>query len=235
MRYVSKVALSGVVLSGVVWSAVALSAADSWKLKQIDQWTQDDAKQILTKSPWVGRATPGLLPKQSEAARRQGGKMGGSQGVRAISPAALFGGPGAKPHAARPSLLKPLEIRWESARPVRAAEVATHEEDSPEIQSNTYVVAVYDVPGLDIAMKTLPTDLQRVAALSREGKKDIRPTEVDLLPQANGLTTVVYMFPQTEPITLDDGRVTFSAVFDHLSVAQYFYTKEMQYQGKLEL
>ncbi len=216
-------------------SAVLLLAADSWRSKQIDQWSENDAQQVLTKSPWVQHATPGLLPKQSEASRRTGGQMGGSQGVRAISPAALFGGPGAKAHAARPSLLKPLEIRWESARPVRAAEVQIHEEDSPEIQSNTYVIAVYDVPGLDIAMKTLPADLQRVATLSREGKKDLKPLEVDLLPQANGLTTVVYMFPQSDPITLEDRRVTFTAVFDHLSVAQYFYMHDMQIGGKLEL
>lgn len=225
MRYAILVALSG----------AALCAADSWKTKQIEQWTDIDAKAILLKSPWVQRATPGLLPKQSEAARRQGGKMGGSQGVRAVSPSALFGGPGAKPHAARPSLLKPLEIRWESARPVRAAEVLAREEDSPEIETNRYVIAVYDVPGLDIAMKTLPGDLQRVAALSRAGKKDIKPAEVDLLPQANGLTTVVYMFPETDPITLEDEKVAFSAVFDHLSVAQFFYMREMQLGGKLEL
>jgi hypothetical protein len=216
-------------------SALLLMAADSWKSKQIDQWSEDEAKQVLTKSPWVQHATPGLLPKQSEASRRDGGKMGGSQGVRAISPAALFGGPGAKPHAARPSLLKPLEVRWESARPVRAAEAQTHEEDSPEIASNTYVIAVYDVPGLDIAMAALPSELQRVATLRREGKKDLKPLEVNLLPQANGLTTVVYMFPQSDPITLEDRRVTFSAVFDKLSVAQYFYTHEMQLGGKLEL
>ncbi len=219
----------------VALSAVALMAADSWKAKQIEQWTEGDAKQILTKSPWVQHATPGLLPKESEAARRQGGKMGGSQGVRAISPAVLFGGPGAPPHAARPSLFKPLEIRWESAHPVRAAEIKTHEEDSPEVIANTYAIAVYDVPGLDIAMKSLAEDLKRVAALSRDGKKDIKPAEVDLLPQANGLTTVVYMFPESDPITLEDQRVTFSAIFDHLSVAQYFYTKAMQFQGKLEL
>ena len=216
-------------------SALLLMAADSWKAKQIDQWSEADARQILAKSPWVQHATPGLLPKQSEEAQRQGGKMGGSQGVRAISPAALFGGPGAKAHAARPSLLKPLEIRWESARPVRAAEVKIQEEDSPEIQSNTYVIAVYDVPGLDIAMKSLATDLQRVAVLSREGKMDLKPQEVDLLPQANGLTTVVYMFPQSDPITLEDRRVTFTAVFDHLAVAQYFYLHDMQLAGKLEL
>lgn len=216
-------------------SAILLLAADSWRAKPLDQWSEDDAKQVLTKSPWVQKATPGLLPKLSEAAVRQGGKMGGSQGVRAISPAALFGGPGAKAHAARPSILKPLEVRWESAHPVRVAEVKAHEEDSPEIVANTYAIAVYDVPGLDIAMKSLTTDLQRQASLSRDGKKDIKPQEVDLLPQANGLTTVVYLFPQSDPITVDDQRVTFSAVFDHLSVAQFFYMHDMQVAGKLEL
>ena len=113
MKYVLGVSIA-------VLSAAALSAADSWKSKQADQWSDEDARQLLTKSPWVQKATPGLLPKMSEEAMRQGGKMGGSQGVRAVSPAALFGGPGAKPHAARPSLLKPLEITFEEIALLRA-------------------------------------------------------------------------------------------------------------------
>jgi hypothetical protein len=89
-------------------SALLLLAADqAWKSKQIEQWTEEDAKQVLAKSPWVQKATPRMLPKQSEAARRQGGKMGGSQGagVQVISPASVFGGGPAKTHAARPNLL----------------------------------------------------------------------------------------------------------------------------------
>ncbi len=215
-------------------AAIVLMAADSWRSKQVDQWTEADAKQVLAKSPWVQHPVPGMIPRQSEAARRQGGKMGGSQGqsVQALTPAALFGGP---THARRPSLQNQLEIRWESASPVRAAEIKTHEEDSPEVPANTYAIAVYDVPGLDIGQKGLAEELQRSAALSRDGKNDLRPSQVELLPQANGMSTVVFLFPRTEEITLGDKRVTFSAIFDHVSVAQYFYMKDMQFHGKLEL
>lgn len=219
--------------------ALLMAAEPSWKTKQIDKWSDDDAKLLLAKSPWVQKATPGLLPKQSEAARRQGGKMGGSQGIGidALTAATVFGSSGARPntHGRRPSLLNPLEIRWESAAPVRAAEVKTQELDAPDFAAGMYAIAVYDVPGLDIGQKALAADLRRDAALSREGKKDLKPSQVDLLPQENGLTTVVYLFPRTEQITLEDKRIKFTAVFDHLAVAQYFYTKEMQIQGKLEL
>jgi hypothetical protein len=219
-------------------SALLLMAADtSWKTKQTEQWTEDDARQVLAKSPWVQKATPRLLPKQSENARRQGGKMGGSQGVglEAISPASLFGAKPTATHAARPSLLRPLEIRWESAGPVRVAEIKSHEEDAPDLDGGQYAIAVYDVPGLDIEQKTLLVDLKRESALVRDGKKDLKPSQVELLPQANGLTTVVFLFPRTDEITIDDKRVTFTAVFDHLAVAQFFYTKDMQFQGKLDL
>jgi hypothetical protein len=35
--------------------------------------------------------------------------------------------------------------------------------------------------------------------------------------------------------TVDDNRIEFGAQFGRLSMVQYFYTQEMQYQGKLEL
>lgn len=216
------------------FSALLLAANPAWKTKPISQWTEEDARQLLAKSPWVQMATPTVLPPQSEGARRAGGKMGGGQavGVDAISPAILFG---AGTHDARPNLLKPLEIRWESAAPVRAAEFRSHEQDAPDIGVGCYAIAVYDVPGLDLDQNGLAGDLRRDAALSRAGKKDLKPAQVNLLPQANGRTTVVYLFPRSEPIAAADQRITFTAVFGHLSVAQYFYIKDMQFQGKLEL
>jgi hypothetical protein len=226
-------------LSAFPFSVLLLMAADpSWKIKPIAQWTEEDARQVLAASPWVQKATPRVLPQQSEAERRAGGKMGGGQGVgaEAVSPGSLFGTSSASAtHDARPNLLKPLEIRWESAGPVRAAETQSHEEDAPDLDAGWYAIAVYDVPGLDIGQDGLSPDLRRGAALSREGRKDLNPSQVDLLPQANGRTTVVYLFPRTEPITTADKRITFTAVFGHLSVAQYFYPREMQLQGRLEL
>ena len=118
---------------------------------------------------------------------------------------------------------------------MRVAETRSHEEDAPDLDPALYAIAVYDVPGLDIDQKSLATDLRRESSLSRDGKKDLLPSQVELLPQANGLTTVVFLFPRTEAITIEDKRIKFTAVFDHLAVAQYFYTKDMQFQGKLDL
>lgn len=214
-----------------------MAAGPSWKTKPASDWTAEDAKQILTKSPWVSKTTPRLLPKVNEAARRQAGRMGGGQGIglEALSAGSLIGGSQAPTHAKRPSLTSPLEIRWASAAPVRTAEVVTQEEDTPEVEKGVYAIAVYDAPGVDLNTKTLPNELRDNAFLKRDGKKDIRPLRVDLLPQANGLTTVVFMFPRTDEITLEDKRVAFTAIISRMTLAQYFYTDQMQVQGKLEL
>jgi hypothetical protein len=128
-----------------------------------------------------------------------------------------------------------VEVRWESALAVRAAELKAGEEDLPEWDGPLYAIAVYDVPGLDVNQKSLPKWLSKEAYLKRDGKKDLKPVGVNLLPQEGGLTTVVYLFPRSEEITLEDKRVEFGAVFGRLSLAQDFYPPYMMFQGKLEL
>jgi hypothetical protein len=185
----------------------------------------------------VKKAQPAPLPNVNEAARRQSGRMGGGQGVNleAFKPSTLTG-IGAKADAPRRRRhgIGPLEVRWESALPVRTAEQTAHEDDPPAWEGEMYAIAVYDVPGLDIDTKGLSAELQRAAFL-RLGKKDLRPVRVDVLPQEGDLTTVVFLFPRTVAITLEDKRIEFTTVFGRLSVTQYFYPKEMQFQGKLEL
>jgi len=135
----------------------------------------------------------------------------------------------------RPTRVATLEIRWESARAVRAAEEKAHEQDPPALEEGSYVVAVYDVPGVDVNETALPFQLKKDAFLKIEGKKDRRASRVDLLPQEGGLATIVFIFPRAEEITTHDKRITFLAQLGRLSVAQYFYTEEMTVQGKLEL
>ena len=64
-------------------SAVLLLAAGdaSWRIKPISQWNEEDARQVLADSPWIKRATAAIVPDRGEAQRREGGKMGGYQGV----------------------------------------------------------------------------------------------------------------------------------------------------------
>jgi hypothetical protein len=217
-----------------------MAAVPVWKSKQMEQWSEQDAKLILTNSPWVKKVTPALMPPLNEDQRRQGGQMGGGDGIgmEAFTPATLTGvgaSAAAGKRGRRPIHVATLEIRWESARAVRAAEEKAHEEDPPALTDGSYVVAIYDVPGVDVNQTALSFQLKKDAFLKREGKKDIRASRVDLLPQEGGLATIVFMFPRSEEITTQDHRITFLAQLGRLSVAQYFYPEEMAIQGKLEI
>jgi hypothetical protein len=234
MYRVSKASL--LIVSAIVFVTLLSAGGPSWTDKPVQQWNEQDAKQILSNSPWVKKVTPAPLPNMSEAARRQSGRMGGGQGVGlgALDPSILTGGGSKEPSRRRRRGIGPVEIRWESALPVRTAEKAAHEEDPPAWDGEMYAIAVYDVPGLDADQKGLANELKHGALLKR-GKKELRPVEVDLLPQEGDLITIVYLFPRSANITLEDARVEFWVKFGRLSVTQYFYPQEMQVAGKLEL
>src|SRR5580698_8330116 len=214
------------------FGAVLLLAAEpSWKTKDISQWNEQEARLLLTESPWVKKATPVLLPPQNESLRRQGGSWGGGQsvGTEALSPSSLIGGaPEPGKRRAKPNHMDAVEVRWESAHAVRAAEQKAHDTDAPDWEGNFYVITVYDVPGLDITSKALANNLKRGSSLQSDGRKALRPVRVDLLPQVGGLATVVYLFPRSTEFTTDDKRIEFVALFGQLSMAQYFYPQEMQ-------
>jgi hypothetical protein len=225
----------------LIFCAALLAASGpsggSWSNKPIQQWTEEDANQLLADSPWIKRTMPVELPARSEAAVRSSGRMGGGQGigVEALT-ASTFTGFGSSPEGKRHrAKTHALEIRWESALPVRAAELKAQEDDPPDWQGSLYAIAIYDVPGLDNPSKTMIKGFAKTAFLKRDGKKDLKPLRVELLPQDDGLTTILYLFPRTEEITSEDKRIEFAAVLGRLSLAQYFYTEEMQFQGKLEL
>jgi hypothetical protein len=226
----------------IVSAALLAASGPSWTNKPVQQWNTDDAKQVLAGSPWVKQAKVSLLPQRNEAQERDAGRMGGAGhgvGLSALRVSALTGvGPKTQEPSrrrARKRVVSSLEVRWESALPVRKAELAANEDDPPAWDGEMYAIAVYDVPGLDIDDKALPGELKRLAFLKRDGKKELRPVQVDLLPQEGDLTTVVFLFPRSAKITLEDKRVEFDARFGRLSLEQYFYTQEMQLQGELEL
>ena len=219
------------VLAGVA----LLSAADpAWKTKPVAQWDEEDAKQVLASSAWVKRAVPVELPQLSPEQRREGGATGGGRGV------GLGGLEGRAPTSARSSRLSQLPalpIRWESAFPIRTAELKAHEVGAPDWEGDAYVLAVYDVPDIKFSgsQKTLAGELKKAAFLKRQGKKDLKPSSVELLQEPNGLAVVVYVFPRTEEISREDKRVEFVAQINRLSLAQDFYPSEMELEGKLQL
>jgi hypothetical protein len=211
-------------------SAVLLFPADpAWKTKPVQQWDEQDAKQVLSDSPWVKRAVVAVLPELTAQQRRDGGTTGGGRGV---------GMKGLNGGVAQPAKqVAPITIRWESAFPVRAAELKAREIGAPDWEGDAYVLAVYDVPDLKVGSNTklLAIELKQAAVLKRAGKKDTHPSNVELMQQQNGFSTVVYVFPRSEEITLGDERIEFDAQLNRLSLAQYFFPSAMEFDGKLQL
>ena len=219
--------------TGLSW---AIGEQD-WKEKPIAQWSTEDAKQVLTDSPWVKMVTPQNVRDLSPDERRNGGDMqaGIGKGVGIAGTGLL--GPRRQAEALARAHYKPtpnaVVVRWESARPVRAAERRFRESDVPMLDSDHYAIVVYDI--LTPKRYNLARELRGIAFLKRDNKKDLKPSHVDILRQDDGTATIVYLFPRKVEITKKDLRLLFIAQIGRLFVSQFFYTEQMQLEGQLEL
>jgi len=232
----------------LIAAAFVLMGADAaWKSKPADQWTEEDARQILARSPWVKENRATITRRLTEDQLREAGQMGqpkglGNDGIDAnvrgekVSPN-VFTGPGGDDRSPR-SLPRPmtLQVRWESALPVRLAEIKMHEVEPPTLEGDGYQIAVYSVPGGDFKgdPKDLGKPLRSLAALKREGRKDVRPVSVEVFQRENDVV-VVYVFPLSAEIGKRDGQIRFEAQIGRIVVAQIFDLSEMEFMGKLEL
>src|SRR6202051_3818314 len=209
---------------GLVVAAAPVMAVDPvWKSKPADQWTEEDAQQVLANSPWARQVSAVITRRLTEDQLREAGQMGqprtvGNVGVdpKASGPKVspnVFSGPGGDDRSLRslPQSIT-LKLRWESALPVQLAELKSHEIAPPTLEGDGYRIAVYGIPGGDFKgdPKQLGEPLKNLAALKREGKKDVRPVRVEVFQQEHGLA-VVYVFPLSAEITKKDQRIQFEA------------------------
>jgi hypothetical protein len=232
----------------LIVAAASLTAADPvWKSKPAAQWTEEDAKQILTASPWARQVRAVVTRRLTEEQLREGGQMGQPSGVGhdGVDPkgsgptvsANIFTGLGDNDRSPR-SLPQPiaLRLRWESALPVRIAEFKSRTVDAPALDDEGYRIAVYGIPGGGFKgdPEELGRPLKNLAGLKRAGKKDVRPVSVDVLQLESGVV-VVYLFPLSAEISKIDGQVRFEAQIGRIVVTQTFELSEMEFMGKLEL
>jgi len=216
------------------------AAESSWKDKPVSDWTEQDARQILSDSPWAKTVTAGLTRVQTEDERREGGNMGQPHGVG-------FDGVGEKEAKPRipnildrstpsaPGFVK-LRVRWETALPVRVAELKAREIEPPTLEGEGYRIAVYRVPASYVNgdPKTLGNPLKKLASLKREGKKDVKPSSVEVFQREDGMA-VVYLFPLSAEISMKDAVVDFEAVIGRIVLKQSFPVQQMLFEGRLEL
>jgi hypothetical protein len=229
------------IVSNPSWSADP-NPVPAWRNRPASEWTEQDAKQILTNSPWSKRAATTLLRLQSEAERRDGGNMGRPHGLGydGIEGSSKPKGEGViLPRRSQDGLGAigtVFQLRWETATPVQVAELKAHLVEPPTLEGDGFVLAVYGVPGRDFTgtPESLGDPLKKLAVLRREGKKDIRPVRVEVFQRDHDLV-VAYMFPRSEEITKNDKFILFEAQIGRFVVKQTFDLDEMHFQGKLEM
>ena len=229
--------------------AILLFAAEPfWATKPAAQWTAEDARQILSKSPWAAEVPAGISRRLSEDELREGGQMGQPHGVGydGVDPK----GSGPQLPKSLPDLLvgrtppskrtKPqatvLRLRWESALPVRIAELKAGEIDPPTLEGDGYRIAVYGIPGTYFKgdPKRLGDPLKENALLKRENKKDVKASRAEVFNLSDGVA-VVYLFPLSAEISPKDRQVEFDAQIGRIVVVRLFDLDGMMFQGKLEL
>jgi len=127
-------------------------------------------------------------------------------------------------------------VRWETALPVRTAQLKVGEIAPPTLEGDGYRVAVYGIPGPlpKGDPQKLGAPFKQAAALTREGKKDVKPSRVEVFQREDGLV-VVFLFPLSAEISTKDALVGFHAQIGRIVVRQTFDVHEMYFHGQLEL
>ena len=201
---------------------VMCAADQTWKDKQVAEWNADDTKQILADSPWSKTVKPTIDKSANNGQRRSGGGMGrgggmgmggigiGLPGMGGAGRRGGMGGPGGGyPGGGRRggtddgsgrdyNEALTLKLRWESAFPIREAELKARDTSAPTLDADHYAIAVYGVPSRMAGgdTKSLAKQLKKQAAIKRDGKKDLKPSSVDVLQRDDG-PVIVYLFPRS--------------------------------------
>ncbi len=222
--------------------AASATAEQGWKDKPIAKWSVENARQVLTESPWTKIVTPtadGLGGRQKVSMNPGGIGIGGvGIGVPGMGRRGGRGGQGRGSNDganADSGQIPKLTLRWASAMPVSAAQVIVHELNAPPVDEEHYAIAVYGAPSRIVTgdPDSFGAELKKHAAIKRDGKKDIKPSSVEVLMLEEG-PVFLYLFPRSNEIARKD-QLKFDAEIGRLKFVQDFIPDEMVYQGKLEL
>ena len=219
------------------------AGAQVWKDKLIAEWTVEEARQVLTESPWAKTVTPtpdgsGKLGQSRAGVAQPGIGIGGigiglpGMGRHGMGGAGRGSNDGGSPDSGQ---MPALTLRWVSALPMSSAQLIAHELNAPAVDEDHYAIAVYGLPSGMIKgdPNNLGAELKNRATIKREGKKDMKPSSVEVLMHDEG-PVILYLFPRSNEITRKD-KVEFDAEVGQLKFTQDFLPDEMVYQDKLEL
>lgn len=221
-----------------------------WRDKQIPEWSEDDAKQLLADSPWSHKSLTAVDADADKPAKEAGHRrvfgIGGlgrrvvsNGGTRADENRAGDSGSSSSNSNNAPTVpaAPPIVgLRWASSLPIREAELKAKDVRAPMVDEAHYAIAVYGIPARFVKddSKKFADQLKTRAALKRRAKEDLQPSGVEIEIRDDG-PVVVYLFPRTTEITWRDHQIDFEAQIGALKIKQSFETDEMTFHGKLEL
>jgi hypothetical protein len=217
-------------LIGLIIVLAFYPADEAWKTKRVADWTEQETKEVLTNSPWAVVTTPTVKKEEKRSHASMPVGIPGMPRHRNTDPSQDANN-GPTPEESAPS----LRLRWESALPIREAELKAREISAPAVEEQYYGIAVYGLPNHFVKDAQHAGDrLKGQAAIKREGQKDLKPAHVDVIMRDDGVV-VVFLFPRTKEITVKDSRIEFDALIGAYQISQSFRLDEMMYQGKMEL
>jgi hypothetical protein len=232
---------------------ISLWAADFWQTKPYTDWSDKEAQKIETNSPW-SKQVPVALAGGGGAPDTGRSKKGGSGGGGDLDSAAMGNGGNAGARASVQEVgggnvggggAMTILVSWRSALAFReaaakekfGAEVATSADAKKmlEEEPKVYAVMVSGIPGRSLrGTDKMKESLLQNTSLIVKGKDPIQATNV----QTGGSEQkpfVVFIFPKTSPLSLDDKDVEFSSKLGAIVVKQKFHLKDMIFNGKLDL
>jgi len=231
-------------LVAVASAGFLLSAGDNWKTKDFQEWTEADAQRVLENSPWSakigtsdsqGGRKPGDLiptPRGGYGGGGGGGPMGGGGGGGGYGGGRQNTGDEQQQSRSRGP---EVNVRWESALPVMQAHAKLKQGDAAKLDEapKDYVIAVV-WPSQPGGVQDAQNDLKAASRLEVKGKDPV-PAEDTLVKSDASGRTMLFLFPRTTPITLEDKEVDFVTQVGRLKIEHKFKLKDMVYHNQLSL
>ncbi|HLW76212.1 MAG TPA: hypothetical protein VKS01_04485 [Bryobacteraceae bacterium] len=237
------------VIAGVC--AFSLWAADFWTSKPFTDWDQKEVQKIIDNSPWAKQfniVVSGGGGGSSSGGRRE--KGGGSMGETDSGGGGGGGNPGGSRYPSAQSDTGGATsisylIRWQSALPIKQAMVKAKYGAEAATAPDARKILDADEPAYVIVVSGLNRGLVRgdadevkqrfmgSAELVIKGKEPIKAADFRFTGER--IVDLVFAFPKTNPITIDDKEVEFDCKIGTTNLRQKFNLKQMMFNGKLEL
>ena len=219
--------LAGAVSFCVLTSAV-LFAADFWDTKPFPTWSDKELQQITSDSPWARKVIPPPPERGNGGGDDRGGGGGGRGGGR--------GGGGRGPQQLA------VIVMWRSALPMKEALVRGQVGANGKVSAESQALLDRAETGYIVTAGGLPAAFQRggdamkAESFLKPGNNKAPIAAEEAIVQAIGnQLMLVFAFPKTAPITLEDKEVEFVTKISGVEIKKKFNLKDLVYKGKLEL